>query len=207
MIGSLKGRIETIAEDRVILDVNGVGYEVYAHARLLAKLAAGEAAALAIETHLRDDAIRLYGFSDMGERAAFRALQGVQGVGARHALAVLGVMAPSELADAAALDDWASIARAPGVGKKLAQRIAAELKGARLHAAAGAPRLASVAGDREDPQTEQPTARRDVVSALVNLGYGEPEALRAAASARSRFESEPTVAEWVRAALKEVAAA
>ena len=128
MIGKLKGLVDAVGESYVVVDVNGVGYEVQASARTLRTLKVGEAVSLAIETHVREDAIRLYGFTSEIERAWFRTLQTIQGVGAKVALAVLGTLAPQELANAIALQNWAAVEQSPGVGKKLAQRIVAELK-------------------------------------------------------------------------------
>ena len=114
MIGKLKGLIDSYGEDFVILDVNGVGYVVQCSARTLQKLPkAGEAAALAIETQVREDAIRLFGFTSDAERDWFRLLQNVQGVGAKVALAILGVLGPAELATAIGVQDKAAVARAP----------------------------------------------------------------------------------------------
>ncbi|MEO1650966.1 MAG: Holliday junction branch migration protein RuvA, partial [Pseudomonadota bacterium] len=126
MIGKLKGIVDAIGESHCIVDVHGVGYEVQASARALRQMQLGEPVSLTIDTHVREDAIRLYGFASEIERTWFRTLQNVQGVGAKVALACLGVLSPSELANAIALGDWSSIERTPGVGKKLAQRIAAE---------------------------------------------------------------------------------
>ena len=128
MIGKLKGMVDAVGESYVIVDVNGVGYEVQASARTLRTLKVGETVSLAIETHVREDAIRLYGFTSEIERAWFRTLQTIQGVGAKVALAVLGTLAPQDLANAIALQNWAAVEQSPGVGKKLAQRIVAELK-------------------------------------------------------------------------------
>ena len=128
MIGKLKGIVDAVGEGHAIVDVNGVGYEVQASARTLRALKAGEAASLAIETHVREDAIRLYGFTSEVERAWFRILQTIQGVGAKVALAVLGTLSPNDLANAIALQNWAAVEQSPGVGKKLAQRIVAELR-------------------------------------------------------------------------------
>ncbi len=129
MIGKLTGRLDTVSLSAVIVDVAGVGYEVTVGARTLSMLPpVGETVTLAIETHMREDAIRLYGFATEHERAWFRALQTVQGVGAKVALAVLGTLSASELANAVALQDKGMVARAPGVGPKVAARIVAELK-------------------------------------------------------------------------------
>ena len=129
MIGKLKGVIDSYADDHVILDVHGVGYVVQCSTRTLQKLPRpGEAASLSIETQVREDAIRLFGFSSEVERSWFRTLQNVQGVGSKVALSVLGTMAPNDLAQAIALGNWAAMEEAPGVGKKLAQRLILELK-------------------------------------------------------------------------------
>jgi Holliday junction DNA helicase RuvA len=119
MIGKLKGVVDEIADDHVILDVHGVGYVAFCSARTLGNLPSqGEAAILLIETYVREDVLRLYGFGTALEREWFRLLQNVQGVGAKVALAVLGTLTPSELANAIALRDIAMVSRAPGVGKK-----------------------------------------------------------------------------------------
>ena len=206
MIGRLKGTIASVGADAALIDVGGVGYEVYAHARLLARLAPGEAATLAVETLVREDLIRLYGFENEAERAAFRLLQTVQGVGARHALSILDVLPPSELYDAVAAEDVAAISRAHGVGKKLAQRICVELQ-SRLGALAGAavnPFVAAVAA-RKTAAAPEPSAKADAVSALANLGYDGIDARRAVAAAAESL-GEADVGALIKRALKELAA-
>ena len=129
MIGKLKGVVDSLHEDHLILDVHGVGYVVACSTRTLQRLPrVGEAAMLAIETQVREDAIRLFGFLSDAERDWFRLLQNVQGVGSKVALAILSILPPNELTSAIALQDKASVSRAPGVGPKLAARIVAELK-------------------------------------------------------------------------------
>ena len=129
MIGKLKGIIDCYGADYVILDVGGVGYQVHCPARTLQALPApGEAATLSIETHVREDQIKLFGFLTDMDREWFRLLQTVQGVGAKVALAVLSTLKTSELAYAVAMRDKATVARAPGVGPKVAERIVTELK-------------------------------------------------------------------------------
>ena len=129
MIGKLKGLIDTYGEDYVILDVGGVGYQVHCAGRTLQALPPpGEAAVLSIETYVREDQIKLFGFRSDIEREWFRLLQTVQGVGAKVALAVLSTLQPSDLANAIALRDKAAVARTPGVGPKVAERIVTELK-------------------------------------------------------------------------------
>ena len=129
MIGKLKGIVDSYGEDFVILDVGGVGYQVQCSARTLQELpAAGQPATLSIETYVREDQIRLFGFMSDVEREWFRLLQTVQGVGAKVALSVLGTLKPGELASAIAMRDKATVARTPGVGQKVAERIVTELK-------------------------------------------------------------------------------
>src|SRR5471030_2285742 len=129
MIGKLKGVIDSYGEDFIVLDVQGVGYLVHCSARTLQALPApGQAATLSIETYVREDQIKLFGFLSDAERQWFRLLQTVQGVGAKVALAVLSTLPPSELANAIALRDKAAVARTPGVGPKVAERIVTELK-------------------------------------------------------------------------------
>ena len=204
MIGKLKGLIDSYGEDFVILDVNGVGYVVQCSSRTLQKLPkAGEAAALSIETQVREDAIRLFGFTSDSERDWFRLLQSVQGVGAKVALAILGVLGPGELAGAIGVQDKAAVSRAPGVGPKLAARIVAELKDKAPAFSAVDPMVARLAG--EDDAKTAPKPVLDAISALVNLGYGRPQAAAAvAASLKALGESAETGA-LIRRGLKELA--
>lgn len=200
MIGRLKGTVAAVDIDTLLIDVMGVGYEVHGHARLLSDLAVGETATLSIETIVREDLIRLYGFENEAERRAFRLLTSVQGVGARHALSVLQVLPPDDLYDAIAAEDVTSISRAHGVGKKLAQRIATELasKIGTLAAQGGATLKVVAKKMGAAPET---SARADAVSALVNLGYDGLEARRAVAVA-----GDGDVADLIKRALKELAA-
>src|SRR5690242_13291705 len=204
MIGKLKGVIDSYGEDCVILDVNGVGYEVHCSARTLQALpAAGEAAILSIETYVREDVIKLYGFASDTERGWFRLLQTVQGVGAKVALAVLGTLKPSELATAVAMRDKAMVARSPGVGPKVAERIVTELKDKVPAFADIDPAVVHLAGALDEKRAPRPVM--DAVSALVNLGYGQPQAAAAiAAASRSAGEGADT-ATLIRQGLKELA--
>jgi Holliday junction DNA helicase RuvA len=203
MIGKLKGLIDSFGDDYVILDVAGVGYQVHCAARTLQALpAAGEAAALSIETYVREDQIKLFGFRSDTEREWFRLLQTVQGVGAKVALAVLSTLPPSELADAIALRDKAAVARTPGVGPKVAERIVTELKDKAPALASVDPAAARLAGAVDEARAPRPLA--DAISALVNLGYGQPQAAAAVASAaRSAGEAAET-AQLIRLGLKEL---
>ncbi len=183
MIGKLKGTVDTVEEDCVTLDVHGVGYVAFCGARTLANLpGAGEAASLFIETYVREDMIRLYGFSTKAEREWFRLLQSVQGVGAKVALAVVGTLTPGDLANAVALQDRATVARAPGVGPKVAARIVAELKD-KVPAFSGAAGDETLGLKREIGEGVAPAPVADAVSALVNLGYSREQAAGAVATA------------------------
>ncbi|MBU1213294.1 MAG: Holliday junction branch migration protein RuvA [Alphaproteobacteria bacterium] len=206
MIGKLRGKVDAMGESIVIIDVGGVGYEVQASARTLRALEIGKEAVLTIDTHVREDAIRLYGFFTEVERSWFRTLQTVQGVGAKVALAVLGVLSPADLASAIAFGNWQAVEQAPGVGKKIAQRIVAELKdkapglaisgvGAGL---GGGGELAGVTVSESSPAAE-------AMSALTNLGYQPGEAARAVAAALQELGSEADTAKLIRRGLKELA--
>jgi Holliday junction DNA helicase RuvA len=201
MIGKLTGTLGEIGEEWVIVDVGGVGYEVHCPARILASLPAhGATISLFIETHVREEQIRLFGFSSASERQWFRHLQSVQGVGARVALAVLGTLEIGALADAIALGDTAQISRAPGVGPKVAQRIAAELKDRAPRDGGAISAISALAAGLDAGAG----ARGDAISALVNLGYGRAEAAAAVAGAfRSAGQSAAT-GELIRLGLKEL---
>ena len=204
MIGKLKGIIDSYGEDFVILDVGGVGYEVHCSARTLQALPApGEPAVLAIETYVREDQLRLFGFQSDMERQWFRLLQTVQGVGARVALSVLGTLKITDLANAVATRDKATVARSPGVGPKVAERIVTELKDKAPAYAELDPAVIRLSGAVEERRAPQPVA--DAVSALTNLGYGQPQAAAAvAAAARSAGEG-ADAARLIRLGLKELA--
>ena len=204
MIGKLKGVIDSYGEDNVILDVGGVGYLVHCSARTLQMLPQpGEAATLAIETHVREDQIRLFGFTTDIEREWFKLLQTVQGVGAKVALSVLGTMKVHELAEAIAMRDKAAVARTPGVGPKVAERIVTELKDKVPKFTSLDPAVVQLSGALEENRAPRPVA--DAVSALVNLGYGHPQAAAAiAAAARNAGEGADTAA-LIRQGLKELA--
>lgn len=205
MIGKLKGLIDSYGEDFVILDVNGVGYVVQCSTRTLQKLPRpGEASALAIETQVREDSIRLFGFESESERDWFRLLQSVQGVGAKVALAILSILSPGEIAAAIATQDKAMVARAPGVGPRLAARIVAELKDKAPAFGAVDPLVAKLSGEADD--NAAPSAVRDAISALVNLGYGRPQAAAAVAASVKKLGEGAETGALIRQGLKELAA-
>jgi Holliday junction DNA helicase RuvA len=202
MIAYLRGRVVATHEDAVVLDVGGVGYLVHCAPRTLGELGSNEAVELHIETQVREDSITLFGFLDPAECGWFRLLQGIQGVGARTALAILGTLAPGQLVAAIAAQDRTALARASGVGAKLAARIVAELKervgalpvpGTRPGAAVGS--IPTASGPAED-----------AVSALVNLGYGRAEAFAAVARGRAKLGDAAEIGQLVREGLKELSA-
>jgi Holliday junction DNA helicase RuvA len=204
MIGKLRGVIDTYRDDSILLDVHGVGYLVHCSARTLQALPpAGEAATLTIQTWVREDQIRLYGFVSDVEREWFMLLTDVQGVGARVALGVLSTLKTAELANAIALGDKAAVARTPGVGGKLAQRIVTELKDKAPAFASVDPAVVRLSGELGDKRAPQPVA--DAVSALVNLGYGEIQASAAIAAAVQTAGEGATTQQLIRFALRELA--
>lgn len=201
MIAKLRGIVDAHGPDHVILDVGGVGYLVACSPRTLRALPrAGQPATLAIDTQMREDMIRLYGFASDAERDWFRLLQGVQGVGSKVALAILGTLAPDELALALGRGDRTAVARSPGVGPKLAARIVAELKDK-------GPALSGegLAGLGE-PAPALPGGAEDAVAALVNLGYGRPQAMAAVTDAVGTLGADAAVAALIRHGLKRLAA-
>src|ERR1700730_15921765 len=182
MIGKLTGTLDSYGEDFVVVDVGGVGYVVHCSVRTLQALpATGEPVVLAIETHVREDQIRLFGFLTPIEREWFRLLQSVQGVGTKVALSVLGTLAPADLATAIAMRDKAMIARSPGVGQKVAERIVIELKDKAPAFGSVEPAVSKLSDAINEQRASQPVA--EAVSALVNLGYGPPQAAAAIVAA------------------------
>ena len=172
MIGKLKGLIDSYGEDFVILDVGGVGYQVHCSTRTLQMLPSpGEAAVLSIETYVREDQIKLFGFRSDVEREWFRLLQTVQGVGAKVALAVLGTLPPAELANAIALRDKAAVTRTPGVGPKVAERIVTELKDKAPHFANVDPARSTIIARRARSPTR---SRRWSISATASCRRPPP---------------------------------
>lgn len=205
MIGKLKGVIDEIGEDHCVIDVQGVGYIAYCPMRTLSTLGApGEAVVLFIETYVREDMIRLYGFASALEREWFRLLMNnVQGVGAKVALAVLSTLAPADLANAIALRDIAIVSRAPGVGKKVAERIVTELKNKAPAFAGAATGTIGLKQELGEGVAAAPVA--DAVSALANLGYSRDVAANAVAAALKAAGEGADSAKLIRLGLKELA--
>ena len=204
MIGKLKGVIDSYGEEHVILDVHGVGYLVHCSSRTLQALPqAGEAATLFIETIVREDMIRLFGFASETEKAWFNILLGVQGVGQKVALAILSTLKPAELANAIAMKDKAAIARTSGVGPKLAERICVELKDKAPAFGSVDPAVVKLAGELDEGRAKGPV--KDAISALVNLGYGQPQAAAAVAAASKALGEDAAVSALIRQGLRELA--
>lgn len=203
MIGKLKGTVDEIGDDHCIIDVHGVGYVAFCGVRTLATLRPGEAAVLLIETYVREDMIRLYGFTTAREREWFKLLQSVQGVGAKVALAVLSTLTTAELANAIALRDLAMVSRAPGVGKKVAERIVTELK-SKAPAYAGEA-TGTIGLKQELGEGVAPAPVADAVSALTNLGYSRDIAANAVAAALKSAGEDANSATLIRLGLKELA--
>ncbi|HET9149513.1 MAG TPA: Holliday junction branch migration protein RuvA [Alphaproteobacteria bacterium] len=201
MIAKLTGAVDSVGDGHVVIDVGGIGYLVFCATRTLARLPApGGSASLLVETHVREDHIHLYGFADEAERAWFRLLTTVQGVGARIGLAILSVLGPDDLARAIAVQDKAAVARANGVGAKLAARIVAELK----DKVPGLDALPGTVAATGVPAANG--AASDAVSALVNLGYRRLDAFGAVTNAQKNLGPNAAAAELIRAGLKELGA-
>lgn len=203
MIGKLKGTIDEIGDDYALIDVHGVCYVAYCSSRTLSRLGSpGEAAVLFIETYVREDQLKLFGFLTALEREWFNLLQSVQGVGAKVALALLSTLTPAELANAIALQDKTAVSRAPGVGPKVAVRIITELKNK-------APAFAGEAGanigfKQELGEGVAPAPVADAVSALTNLGYSREQATNAIAAALKNGGDDADSAKLIRLGLKEL---
>ncbi|SHE83858.1 Holliday junction DNA helicase subunit RuvA [Loktanella atrilutea] len=210
MIGRIAGRLDYRAADHVLIDVRGVGYLVHVSDRTMAGLPGnGEAVALYTDLLVREDVLQLFGFTSLVEKEWHRLLMGVQGIGAKASLAILGALGPEGVSKAIALGDWHALAKAKGVGPKIAQRAAIELKNK-------APAVMAMGGDvvdsddvviAEDTPAGRPRkaaakanpAQGEALSALVNLGYAPSDAAAAVAEAMT---PESTTGEVIRAALK-----
>ncbi|MDR6667339.1 Holliday junction branch migration protein RuvA [Rhizobium sp. 1399] len=202
MIGKLKGTIDEIGDDYVLVDVHGVCYVAYCSGRTLSKLGSvGEACILFIETYVREDQLKLFGFQTQLEREWFNLLQSVQGVGAKVALAVLSTLTPSELANAIALQDKTAVSRAQGVGPKVAVRIVTELKN---KAPAFAGEAINIGLKQEIGEGVAAAPVADAVSALTNLGYSRDQAANAVAAAMKTAGEDADSAKLIRLGLREL---
>ena len=202
MIGKLKGTIDEIGDDYVLVDVHGVCYVAFCSARTLSKLGSvGEACVLFIETYVREDQLKLFGFQTQLEREWFNLLQSVQGVGAKVALAVLSTLTPSELANAIALQDKTAVSRAQGVGPKVAIRIVTELKN---KAPVFAGEAINIGLKQEIGEGVAAAPVADAVSALTNLGYSRDQAANAVAAAMKTAGEDADSAKLIRLGLREL---
>lgn len=205
IIGRLRGEIATVGTDTVMIDVNGVGYVALAGGRLLGKLQPGKEATLHIETRVTESSITLFAFESDEARAWFVRLQDVPGVAGKSAMAIMDALSPAELQDALALGDAASITRAKGVGKKLAERIVGELAGkAPPMGRFGAFRPHTEANGAAPEAALATGTRSEAISALVNLGYSQSDAARAVATA-IRDKPDADTGTLIKASLKELA--
>jgi len=198
VIAQLTGRVDALGDGTCVLDVNGVGYLVHASSRTLAALPQPPASAkILVETHVREDAILLYGFADSAERDWFRLLTTVQGVGGRVALSVLSALSPRELIGAIAAGDKASLTRAPGVGARLAVRLLTELRD-KAGAMPSSPGIAMPAGRVIGPTD-------DAISALVNLGYRRSEVQPVVTAVSERLRDGANLDMLIRESLRDLA--
>ena len=213
MIGKLAGRIDHRGSDHVLIDVRGVGYVVHVSERTLAALpGVGEAVALYTDLLVREDLLQLFGFTTLVEKEWHRLLMGVQGIGAKASMAILGTLGPDGVSRAIALGDWGAVKAAPGVGPKIAQRVVLELKGKApaMMAMSGAAPLVEGGDDVIEPvvavpvQSPNASAQAEALSALGNLGYGAGEAASAVAEAAGANEGAETSV-LIREALKRLA--
>jgi Holliday junction DNA helicase RuvA len=203
MIGKLRGRIDQFGDDFVHVDVGGVVYEAFCSSKTIAALPrVGEAAVLHVEMIVREELIRLYGFATETEKAWFRILTTVQGVGARLALSILSTLAVGELASAIALQDKAMVGRAPGVGPKLALRIVTELKGKVPALGAVEPGVLGLQAALGEGAAKSNIA--DAVSALVNLGYSTAQASAAVARVVGKEGEDTATEKLIRLGLREL---
>lgn len=208
MIARLKGILDEVGLDWIVIDVAGVGYQVFCPARVIAALpAVGEPLSLHIETHVREDHIHLFGFASARERECFRMLTTVQGVGAKVGLGILGTLSVDDLTTAIVAEDKALLTRADGVGPRLAARLMTELKDKILSLNgefAPSPATSAPAGAGADAAAAGDTVSADAVSALVNLGYGRAEAYSAVNRAAQAIGDASDLDRLIPAALKEL---
>lgn len=207
MISKLTGILDSVSTGSLIIDVNGVGYQVFASGRTLSQVGqTGDRLSLLIDTHVREDHIHLFGFFDKAEQEWFRLLTTVQGVGAKAGLAILSVCPPDKLAFAIAAGDAAALRQADGVGPKLATRIVTELKDKAGNIDLGAAMPAAKKGAKSAAPDAPPSIDHDAVSALINLGYARSDAYAAVMQARQKANDNGTLSELIRLALQELSA-
>ncbi|MEQ1790603.1 MAG: Holliday junction branch migration protein RuvA [Rickettsiales bacterium] len=201
MIGKLKGIVEELDDDSLILDVGGVGYHVFVSSRLLAVLNIGEMTSLTIEMNVREDHIHLYGFPNKIERDWFRLLATVQGVGNKTGLAILAAYSPEKLVQAVMAKDIMAFKAISGIGPKLAERIVVELKDKVLKMPTSEFTTSSSSANHQPPATSH---HNDAISALVNLGYSRSDAYGAINKIMQNAEENPAIDVLIRLGLKEL---
>lgn len=202
MIAKLKGVLDSIEDGFVVVDVNGVGYQVFCSLKTQTKLGSiGQAVSLLTEMQVREDSIKLFGFADATEKSCFSLLTTVQGVGAKVALAILSSLTAQEVSMALYASDAKALTRAPGVGAKLAARIVSELKGKTVSVDGGT-ELSSL---KENMTASSSSIMTDAMSALVNLGYQRMDAASAVNKAMKKCGEKADVATLIKEALKEFA--
>ncbi len=210
MIAKLKGIIDAKSIDNIIIDVNGVGYLAFASNRTLSLIGSqGDLVSLWIETHVREDHIHLYGFYDKAEQNWFKMLTGVQGVGAKGAMALLSVCPPDQIGFIIASGDKAALTKANGIGGKIAARIITELKDKIGNMAVSDNDLsAKIVSKTDSGIISEKSIDNDAVSALVNLGYARTEAYKAVLSAKEKIGGDQNnieLSELITISLKELA--
>jgi Holliday junction DNA helicase RuvA len=206
MISKLSGILDSVAQDHLVLDVQGVGYQVYCSSKTLSQChGTGEPLSLLIDTHVREDYIHLFGFTSASEQQWFRLLISVQGVGAKAAMNILTACPPDQLGFAIAAGDKAAVQRAEGVGPKLAARIITELKdkAGKIDLTAKPKGVTVAVGEPANEAAS--SADQDAVSALVNLGYQRTDAYAAVMQAKQKANDNASVEEMIKLALKELA--
>jgi len=206
MIAKLKGIVDSIFEDNCILDVNGVGYLVYASSKTLGRLTKGNEVSVLIETIVREDSISLFGFYDAWEKEWFNTLTKVQGVGAKVCLSILSALTPSQLAQAVSAQDKNSFLRASGVGPKLAARLITELKDKIVTIPVAEVSLADISSvePTENISITPNNTMEDVISALVNLGYQRIQAYNVVAKIYEN-NTNKSLSDLIKLSLKEFA--
>lgn len=205
MIGQLKGIVDDIDDDVLILDVGGVGYNVFASLRTIASLEIGATAKLSIEMNVREDHIHLFGFANNLEREWFRLLVTVQRLGNKMALAILGAYTPTQIANAIMAKDMAAFSKISGVGAKLAERIVTELKDKVMKMPTSEFVVATATGNMKKPTATAITNHNDdAISALVNLGYSRSDAYSATLKAMQDAGGDVTLDILIKLSLKEL---
>ena len=207
MISKLTGILDSVSAGLLIIDVNGVGYQVFASGRTLSQVGAnGDRISLLIDTQVREDHIHLFGFMDRAEQEWFRLLTTVQGVGAKAGMAILSVCPPDKLMFAIASGDAAALRQADGVGPKLATRIVTELKDKAGNIDLGAAMTPAKKGAAKVAPDAPSSVDHDAVSALINLGYARSDAYAAVIQARAKANDNGNLSELIRIALQELSA-